>query len=198
MKAKKILMALLVVIGCGTLLTGCGAKEENNGSGSEPKASAQKSKGKCDLFECMKKIENATSIEDVNEVIGFEGVKQDGTSETTTKYEWELTDDTSIEVSEYKSSSSTSITSITANYEYDNIKNSKVDLTKLDELKSRINSTDGLYYDDVKEILGGVDGELESISSYSKKYVWVNENGGYVHASFNLKNKLTFYSGIVK
>ena len=43
------------------------------------------------------------------------------------------------------------------------IKNDKVDFSKVDKLKEKINSSDGLTYEEFVEIVGGVEGTLYNL-----------------------------------
>lgn len=193
----KKFLSVICVLSLGVLLfAGCGNNVANNKN--EP--TTQASKGKCSVFECVKNLSADNTLEQVNEIIGFEGVViQESDENSTSKwkiYKWDLTDDTSIEVTVYESSKTISIAS---NYPKDLIKNKDVDLTKSSEIKSRINEEDGLMYDEVKEILGGVDGTLTKKSSYSNTYVWINENGGNITANFNPNtNRCTSFTGLIK
>ena len=111
------------------------------------------------------------------------------------KYEWKLTDDTSIVVrlDEFKGKTTAQIS---AEFPDKMIKNDKVDFSKVDELKTKINSTEGLYYDEFVKLVGGVEGTLDSVTTFSHKYLWVNSNGGTLHATFDENGKCTIFNGV--
>ena len=191
---KTLCVASLVVI----ILAGCGTKKEAGNTNNDTTTKA--SKGNCTVFECVKKLSPDNTLEEVNNLIGFEGtVKQESDEKSTSKwkiYTWELTDDSSVEITIYENSKTINIAST---YPKDAVKNSGVDLSKANDMKSRINESDGLMYDEVKELLGGVDGILIKRSSFSDTYIWSNSNGGNVTANFSPKtNKCTSFTGLIK
>ena len=74
------------------------------------------------------------------------------------------------------------------------LKNKKVTLDNLSDIKARIN--DGISYDEFKKAVGGVDGTLIEVSSWNK-YVWVAEDGSSnVTASFGKDGDLKFFNGL--
>ena len=160
---------------------------------------SQKSKGNYDVFEAIKHLEVETTYEKINEIIGFEGELTDQSKEGDflkwKKYEWQLTDDTSIVVRLDEDTNKTTA-QIFAEFPNDMIKNNKVDFSRTDEMKKKINSTEGLKYEEVVEILGGVEGTLDSVDSFSHEYIWVNTDGGTLNASFNKDDKCTIFNGV--
>ena len=93
---KKI-KALLVVTMLAGLLTACG-------KGNEPKI---ETKGKCNAFECIKKLSVTNTLEEINDTIGFNG-EQTNESDYSTTYSWKLSDDSSIDASISKSDNAVS------------------------------------------------------------------------------------------
>ena len=74
------------------------------------------------------------------------------------------------------------------------LKNSKVTLDNLADVKAKIN--DGVSYADFKNAVGGVDGTLYELGSWNK-YVWVAGDGSSnVTASFGKDGNLKFFSGL--
>ena len=183
-------------------LTGCGNQKTTDSKTNDKtkNETVQKSKGNCDVFECIKKLSSDTTYEKVNEIIGFEGKlvdqSKEGAVSTYKKYEWELTDDTSITVrlDEFKGKVTAQISSEFPN---EMIKNDKVDFSKVDKLKEKINSSDGLTYEEFVEIVGGVEGTLYNVTTFSNKYTWVNSEGKSLNATFNSNGKCTIFNGIV-
>lgn len=174
---KKVLgiisMALVLV-----LLTGCslipGAK-----TGSETKTLEKPAKGNCNVFDCIKKLNTTDNLEKVNKVMGFDGeVVREGTGYAT--YKWEISEDDKVEATFYTSS-----TTISISFKDDAIKNSKVDFSKFEEIKKAMNNKETVTYDDVKKKFGA-DGVLTEKSSFSNKYRWVNDKGGYMTANFSV------------
>lgn len=185
---NKVLTLLL----CGVLaltmfaITGCGEKVEN-----EQKIEEVQSKGKYDVFGCMEKLDATMTLEQMNEVIGFEGEK---TSETDsyTVYKWELTDDTGI-TSQFHTKYNTA--TISANYPNKMI-TEKADFSKWDEIKSKLNKREEITYDEFVKLVGGVQGKMDQKTSTSTTYKWLNNEGGYLSAYFDVKtNKCTMATG---
>jgi len=169
---KKVLgiisMALVLV-----LLTGCGQNK------TQPTVVDKPAKGNCKVFDCIKKLDTKNTLEDVNKVMGFEGEKErEGSGYTT--YKWVINEDKNeaVEATFYSTSTTVSIT-----FSDDDIKNPKVDFSKFDEIKKAMNNRETVTYDDVKAKFNA-EGTLIEKSSFSTKYRWVNEKGGYMNASF--------------
>ena len=193
---KKILSILIVgilVIG----LTGCGNNKTTNNQDSNKTTNetTQKSKGNCDVFECIKKLKVETTYEEINEIIGFDGDLVDESKEGAVSTYKKLTDETSIVVrlDEFKGKTTAQIS---AEFPDKMIKNDKVDFSKVDELKTKINSTEGLYYDEFVKLVGGVEGTLDSVTTFSHKHLGVNSNGGTLHATFDENGKCTIFNGV--
>ena len=195
---KRILvisLAIMLVLSLG-VLTGCGNNSNNSGNAQQ----TQQSKGNYDVFEAIKKIETTTTFEDVNKLLGFEGTlksQSDANSTYSWKlYRWDLTDDTAIEVRINEKDNSASIE---AKYPTDMIRNGKVDFSKVNsEMKKKINEKDGMTYDQVVEMLGGVQGTLDKKTSYDEAYVWANDQRGSLTVRFNSSTgKVTSFNGLV-
>lgn len=197
MKKKISIMGIFVILVISLIvLTGCGNNEskQNNNDESSSNSTKEEIKGNYDVFESIKKVETKQSYEEINSTMGFEG--KDITSESAKgwkKYEWEITDDTSLKATIYESSK-------TVNYEIEYpdemIKNKKADFTDVKEFKSKINSDDGIKYEEFVKTIG-CEGTLDKKSDSSIGYSWVNAEGGTLHASFNTKTgKCTIYNGV--
>ena len=77
---KNCLLGLLVL-----MLAGC--KEEQ-----QLEEKKEEIRGNCVVTECIKKIETTNSVEEINEIIGFEGEK----SAYSDTHQWKLSDKTWI------------------------------------------------------------------------------------------------------
>lgn len=178
---------LLTILLCSTfilgLATGCGKDEEKETK--EPQVQ-EKSKGKCEVADCMKELKPEMKVEEINEIIGFEGEKD----ESTEKYTWKLTEKTKIEV-EYNDEKG----SIKATYNKEDLKNDKVKLSICYDILNHIKEQT-YTYEEIVEKLEGVEGNLESYSSTSKMYSWVNKDGQTFRATFSesLKGKASIVS----
>ena len=195
---KRILvisLVLMLVLSLG-VLTGCGNNSNNSGNAKQ----TQQSKGNYDVFEAIKKIETTTTFEDVNKLLGFEGTlksQSDANSTYSWKlYRWDLTDDTAIEVRINEKDNSASIE---AKYPTDMIRNGKVDFSKVNsEMKKKINEKDGMTYDQVVEMLGGVQGTLDKKDSSTNTYVWANDQRGSLTVRFSTSTgKVTSFNGLL-
>lgn len=191
MKKCKLLLSLLSFALVITLVTGCDKTSDDSNNSKSKGETAEKSKNsvktKCEFYKCIDEIKPENTVEEVNKIIGIEGVLTD---EEYNFYEYDFGDDKKITLKFYSSDKST----IVVDYNKKDLKNNKVTLENLSDLKSRIN--DGITYEDFKKEVGGVDGTLIEKSTLSDKYVWVTKNEGYVTASFsNSKGTCTFFSG---
>lgn len=173
---------LLTILLCSTFIlgvaTGCGKEEEKDTK--EPEVQ-EKSKGKCEVAECMKELNPEMKVEEINEIIGFEGEKAEGTE----KYIWQLTEKTKIEA-EYTNGKG----SIKATYNKDDLKNENVKISLCYDILNHIKEQT-YTYEEMVEKLEGVEGNLESYSPTSKMYSWVNKDGQTFRATFSdsLKGK---------
>lgn len=184
---KKIIIGFLSLLLVFTL-TGCLPKKNQNG---ENQIVKKQIKGNCRALDCIKKLKPEYTVKDIDKVIGFEGKLTD---DKYNIYTWEITSDEKITASYYSSDKAT----IDATYNKDEIKNNKIDFSKYEEIQSALKSGSSLTYDDFCKKVKGK-GVLYSISSYSKKYVWVNKNGEYLTGTFNTSsNKCTFVIGQIR
>ena len=174
---KKFLTILL----CGAFIlgatTGCTEQASDNNKDTEVQ---EKSKGKCEVKECISLLNPDMKLEEVNEVIGFEGEKD----ESSEKYKWQLTSKTKIEV-EFKDKTA----SIKASYNKEDLKNDKVKLSTCYEITGDVKKQKAFTYEEIVEKLDGVEGNLESYSATSKMYSWVDKDGNTFRATFSKSNK---------
>lgn len=173
-----IFMVLFLVTGCDLLKK----KEVETKNTKEETKVEEKSKSKCKVLDCIKKISTDASYEEVNKTIGFEGesyLEGDGWK----IYKWELNEDDTVEVTFFSTS-----TTIKIKFDDDLIKNKKVDFSKYNEIKTALSNNESVSYTEMKEKFGGVDGTLIEKSSSGNKYRWVNSEGGYLDGNFNKDN----------
>ncbi len=192
MKNKKLyilgLIILLTFTGCSINISN--TTDDNSNSNTSNTTVSKKSKGNCTLFECMELIEPSNTVEEINEIIGITG---ELTNEQYNEYSWKLSDNETLISTYYSSDKGT----IKAEFDKSEIKNSKVNITNVDELKTKVNS--GITYDDFKTYMGGEEGTLIEKSTISNKYIWVDNNENYINATFSLNTGLcTYFNGYVK
>lgn len=183
---KKKIFGLMVGLLAVGVLTACG-----NGSSNDPQIGENKNtKGNCNVIECIKKLKPENTVEEINSIIGFEGELVD---EKYNKYYWKLSEETGVTVTYYSGKTGT----ITIDYVKSSLANSKVDLSKYDDLKPRIK--EGISYKDFISYIGNVEGTIVEKSNYSTKYVWVATDGSYLNGSFsNSSGNCTFASGMIR
>ena len=187
-KKKKLFYCMVASVFVLGLATGCSSKKLDSTKGKDEEPAKEEKKGNCTIVECMKSIEITNSVEDIDNIIGFKG---EPISEGSTTYVWRFTDTTKIE---YKPSDGQG--SISATIDRNTIKDKKVDFSKYSEIKELLNNGTSLTYDEFKEKVGGVEGTVVGKSSLSKRYTWVNAQGGYLTASFSEKTgKCTIVTG---
>ena len=114
MKLRKIFVYLIMGVVTLGLVTGCTDTTKTETS----KKEEEKVQGKCKVEECIKLIEPSNTIEEINEIIGFEAEK----SEYSETYKWKLSDKTWIDATPSTSDESYSLS---ANYDKSTIKNDK-------------------------------------------------------------------------
>lgn len=167
---KKVLgiisVALMVV-----LLSGCGLTNNQN---------AKPAKGNCNVFECIKKLDTKDDLEKVNKVMGFEGELVTDSS-SYKSYQWVINEEKNetVKVVFYTTSATISIT-----FSDEDVKNSKVDFSKYNDIKKAMNNKESKTYDDIKKAFNA-DGILIEKTSYNEKYRWVDKDGKYMNATFS-------------
>lgn len=188
---KKILFNISLLFLIIVIVTGCGNEVTKENNDNVTNNVVEKENGKCKAIECINLINPENTVEEINEIIGFKG---ELTDEKYNKYYWELSNDTGIEVTYYSSSKGT----IKVDFDRNTVANKKVDFSKYDEIKTLLNSGNSLTYNDFVNKVGNVEGTLIEKSAYTKKYVWVNSDGGYLNASFSeTSGKCTIVTGRV-
>ncbi len=175
-----IFLGGILVLG---ITTGCTKQNENDIVKDEVQ---EKSKGNCEAEECINLIEPKMNVEEVNEIIGFEGEKKD---EIET-YTWQLTDKTKI-VIEYKDG----LGNITATMDKEKLNNDDFKISICYDIQNDLKNGTTYTYEEMVEKFGGIEGHLESKSSTSKMYMWVKD-GQTFRATFSdsLKGKCSIVS----
>lgn len=169
-----IILAIVLVIGFG-----------GNGDNQQEEST------KKDVFEIIKLIEPESTVEEINEIIGFEGKCTD---EEGKVYKWEVSGETSVRVQYSDNNEAT----IEISFPGKLIANDKVDFSKFNEIKAAMNTKDSITYDEIVEKLGGVQGTLKYKTTGTLRYEWDRPDGGYLTCTFNSSTmKCTFASGRV-
>lgn len=174
---KKILFLSICTL---VIITGCGKETDYD--------KRLETKGNCVATECIKQIEITNTVEEINKIIGFAGELID---EEYNVYLWELSENSELEATYYSSDKAY----ITIYVDEDVFKNKKVDFSKYDEIEELLDNGESLTYEEfIKKV--GDEGVLVEKTPYSKEYLWVNQDGGYLNATFqNSSGKCSFVSG---
>ena len=168
MKLKKVLSSFMIFVCSLFLVTGC----------TEEKVEEKKEevKAKCSIAECMKKIEATNTVEEINDIIGFESTTD---AMIGSDYIWKFDSKNWIS---FKTSGNDNIT-IQATIDKENLKDDKIKLPSSSELQKDLN--DGSFtYEELVQKVGG-EGTLTSISKGSFSYTWVDKSGQKLGATFN-------------
>lgn len=175
----------IILLGCFLVLgntTGCENKKEETTKNNKTE---EKILGKCEVEECINLIEPEMKLEEVNEIIGFEGKKK----EESDTYIWELSKKTKIEV-EYKDNLGT----IKATMDKEKIANDKIKLSTFYDIQGSIKK-ETYTYEQMVEKFEGIEGHLETKAPTFKMYKWVKDDKTF-RATFsdNLKGKCSIVS----
>lgn len=187
-------IGLLALILCLVFsLSGCGSKDNDSTKDSKNNSSensTESSKEDLKVFEYMDKIKPENTVEEINSIIGSDGELVD---EKYNKYTWKITDDTTLTATYYSAKTAT----ITIDIDDDLLKDDKTDLSDSSNLKSEINSANGVKYEDMVSKFG-TNGYMVEKRSSGTSYMWVNKDGGYIKANFsNGSGKCTSFFGRV-
>ncbi len=168
MKLKKVLSSFMIFVCSLFLVTGC----------TEEKVEEKKEevKAKCSIAECMKKIEATNTVEEINDIIGFESTTDAMIGSDSI---WKFDSKNWIS---FKTSGNDNIT-IQATIDKETLKDDKIKLPSSSELQKDLN--DGSFtYEELVQKVGG-EGTLTSISKGSFSYTWVDKSGQKLGATFN-------------
>lgn len=186
-----VVIALIVAI---AVFVGINANKTNEGDGTQvSKETASSSKAKASISDCMKKIEITNSIDEINDIIGFDGELTNENEEYKYKtYTWEFSDDESISITQHEKYPNN--TTVEARIPTKKI-TEKADFSKYDEIKDALDKSESLTYDEFVEKVGGVEGVLDKKTNSETRYQWADGDGGYLHAYFDEDNKCTMVTG---
>lgn len=168
MKSNKVLSSFIIFLCALFLVTGC----------TEEKVEEKKEevKANCSIKECMKKIEATNTVEEINDIIGFESTTDAMIGSDPI---WKFDSKNWIS---FKTSGNDNIT-IQATIDKENLKDDKIKLPSSSELQKDLN--DGSFtYEELVQKVGG-EGTLTSISKGSFSYTWVDKSGQKLGATFN-------------
>jgi len=134
----------------------------------------KENKGNCTIVECMKKLEPTNTIEEINEIIGFESTTDAMIGSDPI---WKFDSKNWISFKDNNGS-----ITIKATIDKESIKNDNVTLPSQKELQELLNK--GMTYKDLVEKLGA-EGILESKTKTSVGYIWADKNGQRLGATIN-------------
>ncbi len=169
MKLKRILSISIIFLCVLCIVTGCAEEKLEE----KPKEDV---KGNCTIVECMKKIEATNTMEEINDIIGFESSTDAMIGSDPI---WKFDSKNWIS---FKTSSKDDVT-IQATIDKESIKNDNIKLPLSSDLQKDLNNG-SFTYEELVEKIGG-DGTLTSISKGSLSYTWVDKNGQRLGATFN-------------
>lgn len=170
----KVKQKLLLVLFSGVLLfcvAGCGNEmtlEENK---------LEEPKGNCTVTECIKQLEPSNTVEEINQIIGFEATK----SEYSEEYSWKLDSKNWITLN---STSGSPI--LQATIDKETVKNEDITLPSSSILQEKLNNG-SFTYPELVDMLNHVEGVLTSKTMSSVAYLWVDNSGITLRATFNNK-----------
>lgn len=160
-------MISLCAIGCFTGCTSDNAEVEDK--------KEEETKGNCVVTECIKQLEPANSVEEINDIVGFEGTKSDYSDERT----WKLDSKNWITL-KYAGDSPI----LQATIDKESIKNENIKLPKSSELQEMLNNG-SFTYEELVAKLDGIEGTLSSKTTGSVGYIWVDKSNRVLSATFN-------------
>ena len=182
-----ILAALVLVLGTGIFLGGCGsssgddsksAETETTTDSSASSSSSDEDGGTSEATitpEQFEQIENGMTYDEVTDLVGSEGEKQSESNGKVT-YNWRGEDGGTVSVIFDNGQ-------VTTKSQF-----GLLDSTDTATMDKYNQVQEGMTYDEVKEIMGS-DGELMSStgdsSSGTQVYIWYSEGGGTATVSFS-------------
>ncbi len=168
---KKILLSFVMLFYTLFFATGCTEEKLDEKPKDEVKAN-------CSIVECMKKIEATNTIEEINEIIGFESTTDAMIGSDPI---WKFDSKNWISFKSYGDD-----ITIQATIDKESIKNDKIELPASSDLQKDLNNGSFTYEELVQKVNG--EGILTSISKGSRIYTWVDKTGQRLGATFNNKS----------
>lgn len=175
MNLKKIFLSLILGIFSVGIITGCDGSKKI-----EKEQTTETSQGNCQVLDCIKQIEVTNSVKEINEIIGVEGE----ISDTSKNVKWKLNSKESITLT-YAGEAPI----LQANYDRTTIKNEQNDFSSYSDIADKLKKGKTVTYEEIKEIVGGLDGTLEGKTSSSNSYAWVDKNGRVLRATIKNDKK---------
>lgn len=169
MKLKKVLLSSIIFLSPLCFITGCAEEKLDEKQKEEVK-------GNCSIVECMKKIQATNTMEEINNIIGFESTT-DAMIGSDPIWKFDSKNWISIKTSGNNN------TIIQATIDKESIKDDKIKLPSSSDLQKDLNNG-SFTYEELVEKVGG-DGTLTSISEGSLSYTWVDKTGQKLGATFN-------------
>lgn len=184
-------VVIAVVVVC--IVMANNSKNSGSSDGSNGQSSNQVAENKDNkIVEVMKKLDAKMTLEEMNKIVGSDA-KLEKEEKGWKKYVWEFGEKNQITATEYTSSKSMALE---ADYDDDLIKSEKADFSTIKDFKKKINSTEGVKYEDFVKAIGA-EGTIEKKETSSIGYIWVNQKGGTLHAKFNTSSgKCTIFNGV--
>ncbi len=172
MKMKKLLSKSFIFLCLLCFVTGCAEEKLDENKPEEVK-------GNCTIVECMKKIKPTNTIEEINDIIGFESTTDAMIGSDPI---WKFDSKNWISFKVYDEDDIT----IQATIDKESLKNENIKLPSSSDLQKDLNNGSFTYEEFVKKI--GGEGTLTTISKGSNIYTWVDKNGQRLGATFNNKS----------
>ena len=169
MKLKKMMLVLMTILCAVCFVAGCSNETLDE------KQEEQEVKANCSIVECMKKIEATNTMEEIDAIVGFESTKDAMIGSDPI---WKFDSKNWITFKTYGED-----VTIQATIDKETIKDENVTLPTKTELQELLNKDSFTYEEFVEKV--GAEGTLESISASSISYVWADQTGQRLGATFN-------------
>lgn len=169
---KKILLSSIMLFCTLCFVTGCGEEKVEEKPKDEVKAN-------CSITECMKQIKATNTIEEINEIIGFEPTTDAMIGSDPI---WKFDSKNWISFKTYGEDDVT----IQATINKESLKDDQIKLPSSSDLQKDLNNGSFTYEEFVEKV--GGEGTLTTISKGSVIYTWVDKSGIRLGATFDNKN----------
>lgn len=178
MKNKPIVIgiAIIFIVIMGILGALALGEKGNNQNMAQNVGESTERKGKYDVIEAIKHIEVTNTVEEINEILGFEGETSEFSRDTT----WKIDSKNWITLKKGVDSPI-----IQATIDKESIKNDKVTLPSQREFQEILHK--GVTYKELVEKIGA-EGILSSKTSSSTGYIWADKNGQRLSVTINNKS----------
>lgn len=175
MKNKVVVtvIAVIFILAMGILEFLALEEKKNNQDIASNSNVSTETRGNYNVIEAMKHIEATNTVEEINEILGFEGETSEFSGETT----WKLDSKNWITL---KPGSDSQIVQATIDREL--LKDDKVTLPTQKELQELLNK--GITYKELVEKIGA-EGIMNSKTKSSVGYIWADKNGQRLGATIN-------------